>query len=135
MKTLMFGECAVERTFALRDPNFPTEAEFEYLAAKAIACAYPHYRCVMFGGAFLFEGRVSRPDLALVAQDFSHWFVIEVELVTHSLTLHVLPSAAGVPIRRAAGRLRINLGEAFKHIAISGANTCTPRPERSCCDR
>jgi hypothetical protein len=91
MKTLMFGECAVERTFALRDPNFPTEAEFEYLAAKAIACAYPNYRCVMFGGAFLFEGRVSRPDLALVAQDFSHWFVIEVELVTHSLILHVLP--------------------------------------------
>lgn len=91
MKTLMFGECASERTFGLRDPNFPSETEFEYLAAKAITCAYPGYRCVTFGGAFVFEGRTSRPDLALIAHDFSHWFVIEVELVTHSLTLHVLP--------------------------------------------
>jgi len=91
MKTLMFGDCADERTFALRDPNFPSEAEFEYVVAKAIACAYPQHRCVMFGGAFLFEGKISRPDLALVAQDYSHWFVIEVELVTHSLALHVLP--------------------------------------------
>lgn len=91
MKTLMFGECVPERTFGLRDPNFPSEAEFEYLAAKAIACGYPQYRCVTFGGAFAFEGRTSRPDLALIAQDFSHWFVIEIELITHSLTLHVLP--------------------------------------------
>lgn len=91
MKTLMFGECSAERTFGLRDPNFPTETEFEYLAAQAITCAYPQYRCVTFGGSFIFEGRTSRPDLALVAADFSHWFVVEVELITHSLTLHVLP--------------------------------------------
>jgi hypothetical protein len=91
MKTLMFGECAAERTFGLRDPNFPSETEFEYLAAKAITCAYPLYRCVTFGGGFVFEGKISRPDLALIANDFSHWIVVEVELITHSLNLHVLP--------------------------------------------
>jgi len=34
---------------------------------------------------------VSKPDLALVAKDFSHWFVVEVELTSHSLERHVLP--------------------------------------------
>jgi len=93
MKTLMFGQCAPERTFALRDPNFPSESHFEHLAAQAITCAYPNYRCVVFGGGFLFEGKMSRPDLALVANDFSHWFVVEVELITHSLRFHALPQA------------------------------------------
>jgi hypothetical protein len=87
----MFGECAPERMFGLRDPNFPSETEFEYFAAQALTCAYPQYTCVTFGGGFAFEGNISRPDLALVANDFSHWFLIEVELITHSLNLHVLP--------------------------------------------
>jgi hypothetical protein len=130
MRTLMFGECAVERTFALRDPNFPSEPEFEYLAAKAITCAYPHYRCVMFGGTFVFEGRGSRPDLALVANDFSHWFVIEVELITHSLALHVLPQLRtfryGVPQADCAPTLARRLD-----ISLSRAQTLVQHVPRS----
>ena len=34
---------------------------------------------------------IKKPDLALVANDLSHWFVVEVELLSHSLDGHVLP--------------------------------------------
>src|SRR5689334_16688900 len=54
-------------------------------------CIYPNHNCFTFGGTFKLEDNVSRPDLALVAKDLSHWFVIEVELISHSLEGHVLP--------------------------------------------
>jgi hypothetical protein len=48
---------------------------------------------VLFGGTFILQapGPGRRPDLALVANDLSHWFVVEVELTSHSLEGHVLP--------------------------------------------
>jgi hypothetical protein len=45
----------------------------------------------MFAGSFRYDDRFYRPDMALIANDFSHWFIIEVELVTHSFENHVLP--------------------------------------------
>jgi hypothetical protein len=45
----------------------------------------------MFSGGFQYDDRIYRPDMALIAKDFSHWFIIEVELVTHSFENHVLP--------------------------------------------
>ncbi len=91
MKTLMIGGCAPDTVYRLDDPDAPYEIEFEAATVKALSCLYPAYQCVVFTGGFEHEGRVSRPDLALVARNFSHWFVIEVELVSHSLTGHVLP--------------------------------------------
>ena len=91
MRTLLVGECAPERLFSLSDPDAPTEAEFEHAVAKALACIYPNYHCTVFSGTFLHEGRGFKPDLALIARDFSHWFIIEVELITHSFANHVLP--------------------------------------------
>jgi hypothetical protein len=43
------------------------------------------------GGGFRYEEQTFRPDLALIAKDFTHWFIVEAELVTHSLHGHVLP--------------------------------------------
>jgi hypothetical protein len=45
----------------------------------------------VFSGGFLHDGQIFKPDLALVARDCSHWFVIEVELLAHSFDGHVLP--------------------------------------------
>jgi hypothetical protein len=45
----------------------------------------------VFTGGFRYDNEVHRPDLALVAKDRSHWFIIEVELVSHSFEDHVLP--------------------------------------------
>lgn len=110
MKTLLVGACSPETTFTLVDPDAPSEAEFEHTVVRALACAYPQYRCVVFGGSFYHEDAgLRRPDLALVARDLSHWFVIEVELTSHSLEHHVLPQirafAYGTPRSDCAGSL------------------------------
>lgn len=92
MKTLLVGNCSTDTTFRLMDPDAPSEAEFEHAAVKALACAYPAYQCVLFGGTFVHpDSGARKPDLALVARDLSHWFVIEVELTSHSFDHHVLP--------------------------------------------
>lgn len=91
VKTLVIGACAPDRVYRMKDPDAPYESEFEAATIKVLSCLYPNYRCIVFGGAFDYEGRISRPDLALVARDYSHWFIIEVELVSHSLDGHVLP--------------------------------------------
>ncbi len=91
MRTILVGECSDERTYLMSDPDAPQENEFEFSVGKALACAYPNYSCVVFGGTFRHNNRLFRPDLALVAKNFSHWFIIEMELVSHSFDRHVLP--------------------------------------------
>lgn len=91
MRTILVGECSVERIYQLSDPDASSESEFEYCVAQMLSCVYPAFRCVIFGGSFQYDDRIYKPDLALVAKDFSHWFIIEVELVSHSLDVHVLP--------------------------------------------
>jgi hypothetical protein len=96
MKTLLVGECRDDHLFSLADPGEPTETQLEGLTVRALSCMYPHYHCFVFTGSFMHEGRIQQPDLALVARDFSHWFVIEVELVSHSLMGHVLPQVVTI---------------------------------------
>lgn len=101
MRTLVVGECAPQNSYRIADPDEKTEAEFEYAVARAMSCVYAAYRCIVFNGGFRYDDEVFRPDLALLAKDLSHWFIIEVELVSHSLDRHVLPQVRafryGVP--------------------------------------
>lgn len=114
MKTIMVGGCAPEKVFALTDPDAPLEIEIEAAAVKALSCMYPNHRCVVFTGSFEHEGRVHQPDLALVARDFSHWFVIEIELLSHSFYGHVLPQVTafryGTPLSDCSMILQRELG-------------------------
>jgi hypothetical protein len=91
MTTILVGECAKNNLFEIWDADAADETEFELIVAKALMCIYPAYYCFPFGGTFKLEDNISRPDIALVAKDMSHWFVIEVELISHSLDGHVLP--------------------------------------------
>lgn len=91
MRRIVVGDCVKERLLRLTDPDAPTEAEFEYQVVRALTCFFPKHRCIVFTGGFRLDAEVFRPDLALFASDFSHWFVIEVELVSHSFERHVLP--------------------------------------------
>src|SRR5712691_2053095 len=93
MKIILIGDCAPDRIYRMSDPYAPYENEFELAVAKILSCIYSTYHCVMFSGGFLYGDRLYRPDLALVSKDLSHWFVLEVELVSHSLERHVLPQA------------------------------------------
>jgi hypothetical protein len=93
MKTILVGNCTPEQVYQLADPDAPNEAELEYKTVKILSCIYPDFHCIVFGGSFSHSERLYRPDLALIARDFSHWFVIEVELIAHSFVGHALPQA------------------------------------------
>jgi hypothetical protein len=88
---MMVAPCSKDMVFSMSDPDAPSETEFEGVALGALRCIYPQYECIVFGGKFRFEGENRKPDLAMIARDRSHWFVVEVELVSHSLERHVLP--------------------------------------------
>lgn len=91
VSTLLVGECKPNHLFHIWDADAASEAEFEGIVARALGCIYQNYTVIVFGGSFRYEGYVSKPDLALIAKDYSHWFIVEVELVSHSLYGHVLP--------------------------------------------
>lgn len=91
MKRLVVANESSNGIFQLSDPDGPSEAEFEHKVARVLTLLYPHYRCILFSGSFLHDAEIFRPDIALIARDFSNWFVIEVELTSHSFERHVLP--------------------------------------------
>lgn len=120
MRKMMISPCQPDHIFSLCDPELPSEAEFEAITLRAFGCLFPQYQCIVFGGRFLYEDEYRKPDLAMIARDNSHWFVVEVELVSHSLEGHVLPQVRnfryGEPQKECAGilsrELAIDLGEA-----------------------
>jgi len=91
MKTFLAGPCRPENVFSLVDPSSFLEIDFEAHVVRALTCLKPKYFCGVFAGTFVLDGEVRKSDLALVAKDFSHWLVVEVELTSHSLNDHVLP--------------------------------------------
>jgi len=91
MRRVIVGECDQERLLNLTDPDAPSEAEFEHSAARALSCFFPNYDCIVFSGSFRLNDEIYRPDLALIAKNYAHWFIIEVELASHSFARHVLP--------------------------------------------
>ena len=114
MRRLFTGTCSRENIFEIRDPAGLTESEFESWVVKGLLCMFQSYHCVVFSGGFSHEGIIFRPDLALVAQDYSHWFIVEVELTSHSLREHVLPQVCGfrygAPVQGCAKALADSLG-------------------------
>lgn len=93
MRVFVAGHCDSENLFDVVDPTAFSEAEFEAEVIKALHCAYPNYHCGVFRGSFHLDGDRRGADLALIHRNLSHWFVVEVELISHSLERHVLPQA------------------------------------------
>lgn len=91
MKVFVNGSCEPANIFTLIDPSSFSEAEFEVHVLNALRCVYRDYHCIPFRGGFEFDGGVHEADLALVHKSFSHWYVLEVELASHSLYGHVVP--------------------------------------------
>lgn len=91
MRMLLTGDCHPDNIFQIVDPTTYIEGDFEAEVVKALSCLMPEYRCGVFAGAFVLEGERRVADLALVHKTLSHWFVVEVELASHSLEHHVLP--------------------------------------------
>lgn len=114
MRRFVVGDCNPNHLLHLQDPDAPSEAELETKAACALACFFPEFKCIVFSGGFRLDTEVYRPDLALIARNYSHWYVIEVELASHSFERHVLPQVRafqyGSPLPDAASQLSSQLG-------------------------
>lgn len=123
MKIFIGGNCHSDAAFNLLDPSAFTEGEFEAHAVKALVCAFPDYRCIPFRADFSFENQIRRSDLALVHKSFSHWFIVEVELLSHSLIGHVIPQVRcfryGDPLSSTAGLLCEAIPEMAHSRAVS----------------
>ena len=91
MKSFVAGDCRKENVFQLVDPTEFIEIDFEAEVVKALTCLLPDYSCGVFAGSFILDGDRRSADLALIHKSLSHWFVVEVELASHSLESHVLP--------------------------------------------
>ena len=68
------------------------ESEFEAVILQNVHLLCPNAILVPFKQTvFVSEYESKRPDLALIDLDYRFWWVIEVELASHSLSGHVVP--------------------------------------------
>jgi len=94
MRTFVSGACTSENIFHLVNPAEFSEEEFEQHAIAALRCSFADYHCVPFHAPFIFEGVIHEADLALIHKKYSHWFIVEVEMTSHSLHGHVIPQVS-----------------------------------------
>ena len=123
MKMLLTGDCVIDNVFSIVDPTSFIEGAFEAEVAKALTCFYPNYWCGVFSGAFTLEGDTRKSDLALIHKSVSHWFVIEVELASHSLEHHVLPQARSLRYGEPDDSCITSITTAFDHVSRSDAES------------
>jgi hypothetical protein len=72
------------------------EATFEATAVRVLGRLYSDCHVFSFK-ELLFDWRCGwRPDIAIVDRSFAYWFIVEVEIITHSLEKHVLPQVRGL---------------------------------------
>jgi len=89
------------RTILLDGPDFPcydqsdpsarAEAAFETTALRVFARLYPSCHTIPFKPLVTYNGSGWRPDVAIIDHHWRYWFVVEMEIATHSLEKHVLP--------------------------------------------
>jgi hypothetical protein len=91
VRTFVSGLGQHRSKFIMIDPSTFTEAAFEQHVRDALSYVYDEYYCIPFRGAFESDGVIKVADLALIDKRYTHWFIIEVELVSHSLFNHVIP--------------------------------------------
>lgn len=68
-----------------------SEEHFVQQVLSLAPLAYPGWKLVPFDPIVDCEGVIRKPDLALVADDLSTWYVVEAELSSHPLLEHVVP--------------------------------------------
>lgn len=74
------------------DPQAFFESEFEAVILQNVHLLCPNAKLLPFKQTvFSSEYESKRPDLALIDLDYRFWWVIEVELASHSLSGHVIP--------------------------------------------
>lgn len=72
-------------------PTALAESEFESLLVQNAEIIRPNHRMLPFKKTAYANDRSARADLAIVANDYRHWMVVEVEMIRHDLHSHVIP--------------------------------------------
>lgn len=72
-------------------PMALAESEFESLLVQNAEIIRPGHRIIPFKKTAYAGDRSARADLAIVAGDYRHWTVVEVEMIRHDLHSHVIP--------------------------------------------
>ena len=80
-----------ERVYGALGSNAFSEGEYEDILRDRSKLIYPEWELVPFKPLVQSPHGDRHPDLALIAPDYSDWWVVEVELAHHSLHAHVLP--------------------------------------------
>lgn len=65
------------------------ESEFEEHLLSQAPHIYPHHHLVRFKPLLVSEHGSAKPDLALIDKQYRNWWIVEVELGTHSFEEHV----------------------------------------------
>lgn len=72
-------------------PTSLLETEFESLLVQNANVIMPSARIIPYKRT-VYDGEASaRADLAIISNDYRQWFVVEVEMIRHSLYDHVIP--------------------------------------------
>ncbi len=78
------------RMFRPRTPS--TEIQFEEQVLRVASELMPSYKIANWKPLVRdWHGHGAKPDLAMVSHDLDHWYVIEVELASHSISGHIAP--------------------------------------------
>jgi hypothetical protein len=81
-------------------PNSVFEPEYEELVLQHSAALFPDFECVPYTRLVNSPVGDSKADLALVDRDYRSWYVLEIELASHSLSGHVLPQMQRLSLAR-----------------------------------
>jgi hypothetical protein len=73
------------------DPSALYESEFENLVLEQAPLLYPEFYAIPFKPVVFSEDDAAKPDFVLIDKEYRNWWVVEVEMIYHSLTSHVLP--------------------------------------------
>lgn len=65
------------------------EKDLEKTILDKVPNVYPDYFAIPFSKTIWSGAEKSRPDLALIRKDYSHWYIIEVEMKRHGWEDHV----------------------------------------------
>ncbi len=74
-------------------PNVPnSEADFEAQVLRVAGRLMPNYKMAAWRPLIRdWEGHGARPDLVMISLDLDSWYLIEVELASHSIPAHIRP--------------------------------------------
>lgn len=78
-------------SFELLSSTALLEAEYERIVLAQATGIFPGFIVVPFKLSVYYEGVPKQADVALIAPDYSTWWVGEIELAHHSFRCHVLP--------------------------------------------